>query len=148
MCVAERTKNFSGAELEGLVKSAASFALNRQVDVNDLAKPVDESNIKVYILYDLSYVRTLQSLRSYTTCSQAIWCCHSCLASARDSIRHNIKLNYTGCALLVRSSLWCVHAALCRTFSFVSSGTHLTAVWLSACLLACLLAYFRVEMAH
>ena len=29
--LAARTKNFSGAELEGLVKSAASFALNRQV---------------------------------------------------------------------------------------------------------------------
>ncbi len=45
--LAERTKNFSGAELEGLVKSAASFALNRQVDVNDLSKPIDEDNIKV-----------------------------------------------------------------------------------------------------
>ena len=44
---AERTKNFSGAEIEGLVKSAASFALNRQVDVNDLTKKVDEDNIKV-----------------------------------------------------------------------------------------------------
>lgn len=43
----ERTKNFSGAEIEGLVKSAASFALNRQVDVNDLDKPVVEENIKV-----------------------------------------------------------------------------------------------------
>ena len=29
--LAARTKNFSGAEIEGLVKSAASFALNRQV---------------------------------------------------------------------------------------------------------------------
>lgn len=45
--LAERTKNFSGAEIEGLVKSAASFALNRQVDVNDLDKPVVEENIKV-----------------------------------------------------------------------------------------------------
>ena len=45
--LAQRTKNFSGAEIEGLVKSAASFALNRQVDVNDLSKPIDEENIKV-----------------------------------------------------------------------------------------------------
>lgn len=29
--LASRTKNFSGAEIEGLVKSATSFALNRQV---------------------------------------------------------------------------------------------------------------------
>ena len=44
--LAEATKNFSGAELEGLVKSAASFALNRNVDINDLHKPLDEDNIK------------------------------------------------------------------------------------------------------
>ena len=46
-CFAARTKNFSGAELEGLVKSATSFALNRQVDVSNLNKPIDEDNIKV-----------------------------------------------------------------------------------------------------
>lgn len=46
--LAARTKNFSGAEIEGLVKSAASFALNRQVDVNDLTKPIDEESIKVH----------------------------------------------------------------------------------------------------
>ena len=45
--LAQRTKNFSGAEIEGLVKSATSFALNRQVDVNDLAKPIDEASLKV-----------------------------------------------------------------------------------------------------
>eukprot|EP00887_Chlorella_sp_A99_P002765 scaffold6.g2765.t1 len=45
--LAERTKNFSGAEIEGLVKSATSFALNRQVDVSDLSKPIDEESIQV-----------------------------------------------------------------------------------------------------
>eukprot|EP00891_Asterochloris_glomerata_P007298 jgi/Astpho2/7298/fgenesh1_pm.00113_%23_29_t len=45
--LSQRTKNFSGAEIEGLVKSATSFALNRQVDVNDLSKPIDETNLKV-----------------------------------------------------------------------------------------------------
>lgn len=45
--LASCTQNFSGAEIEGLVKSAASFALNRQVDVNDLTKPIEEENIKV-----------------------------------------------------------------------------------------------------
>lgn len=44
---AARTKNYSGAELEGVVKSAVSFALNRQVSMDDLTKPVDEENIKV-----------------------------------------------------------------------------------------------------
>ena len=37
----------SGAEIEGLVKSATSFALNRQVDVSDLTKAIDEEAIKV-----------------------------------------------------------------------------------------------------
>lgn len=44
---AARTKNFSGAELEGVVKSAVSFALNRQLSLDDLTKPVDEESIKV-----------------------------------------------------------------------------------------------------
>ncbi|GAB2229919.1 hypothetical protein Droror1_Dr00014175 [Drosera rotundifolia] len=45
--LAARTKNYSGAELEGVVKSAVSFALNRQLSVDDLTKHVDEENIKV-----------------------------------------------------------------------------------------------------
>jgi len=40
-------KNFSGAELEGVVKSAVSYALNRQLSLDDLTKPVDEESIKV-----------------------------------------------------------------------------------------------------
>jgi len=44
--LAALTKNFSGAELEGLVKSATSFALNRQIDPNNIKKP-DPSKIKV-----------------------------------------------------------------------------------------------------
>jgi len=42
-----RTKNYSGAELEGVAKSAVSFALNRQLSMDDLTKPVDEESIKV-----------------------------------------------------------------------------------------------------
>ncbi|GFS34634.1 AAA-type ATPase family protein [Actinidia rufa] len=44
--LAARTKNYSGAELEGVVKSAVSYALNRQLSMDDLTKPVDEENIK------------------------------------------------------------------------------------------------------
>lgn len=47
MSAAARTKNYSGAELEGVVKSAVSYALNRQLNLEDLTKPVDEDNIKV-----------------------------------------------------------------------------------------------------
>ncbi|CAM6066494.1 unnamed protein product [Sphagnum tenellum] len=45
--LASKTKNFSGAELEGLVKSATSFALNRQVSAADLSREIIEDNIKV-----------------------------------------------------------------------------------------------------
>jgi hypothetical protein len=40
-------QNFSGAEIEGLVKDAVAYALNRQIDINDLSKPLDEQAIKV-----------------------------------------------------------------------------------------------------
>lgn len=43
--IAAQTKNFSGAELEGLVRSATSFALNRKVNVQDLSKPKDMKEI-------------------------------------------------------------------------------------------------------
>lgn len=46
-CAAARTKNYSGAELEGVVKSAVSYALNRQLSLEDLTKPVEEENIKI-----------------------------------------------------------------------------------------------------
>ncbi|KAA8526830.1 hypothetical protein F0562_008941 [Nyssa sinensis] len=37
----------TGAELEGVVKSAVSYALNQQLSLDDLTKPVDEESIKV-----------------------------------------------------------------------------------------------------
>eukprot|EP00521_Asterionellopsis_glacialis_P007441 CAMPEP_0195290474 /NCGR_PEP_ID=MMETSP0707-20130614/6320_1 /TAXON_ID=33640 /ORGANISM="Asterionellopsis glacialis, Strain CCMP134" /LENGTH=759 /DNA_ID=CAMNT_0040350607 /DNA_START=44 /DNA_END=2323 /DNA_ORIENTATION=+ len=43
--LAEKCKNFSGAEIEGLVKAATSFALTRCVDVKDLNKPPDEKKL-------------------------------------------------------------------------------------------------------
>lgn len=46
--LARRTKNFSGAEIEGLVKSAVSFALSRQVDFQNLGSmEIDEDNVKI-----------------------------------------------------------------------------------------------------
>ena len=44
--LAAETKNFSGAEIEGLVKSAASYAFARQVQVDNI-KQVDASDLKV-----------------------------------------------------------------------------------------------------
>ncbi|GMH39838.1 hypothetical protein BSKO_07742 [Bryopsis sp. KO-2023] len=45
--LAEVTRNFSGAEIEGLVASAVSFGLNRHLDISDLNKPIDDENVKV-----------------------------------------------------------------------------------------------------
>ncbi|KVI10498.1 AAA+ ATPase domain-containing protein [Cynara cardunculus var. scolymus] len=39
--------NLQELELEGVVKSAVSYALNRQLSLDDLTKPVDEESIKV-----------------------------------------------------------------------------------------------------
>ncbi|KAG6472328.1 hypothetical protein ZIOFF_069788 [Zingiber officinale] len=36
-----------GVELEGVVRSAVSYALNRQISFDDLTKPLDEESIKV-----------------------------------------------------------------------------------------------------
>ncbi|KAI9183231.1 transport between ER and Golgi ATPase protein [Blastocladiella emersonii ATCC 22665] len=45
--LAALTKNFSGAEISGLVKSATSFAFNRHVKVGDAAVSTDLNSIKV-----------------------------------------------------------------------------------------------------
>lgn len=45
--LAGKAKNFSGAELEGLVKAASSYALTRCVDVKDLSKAPDTSKLKL-----------------------------------------------------------------------------------------------------
>lgn len=45
--IAASTKNYSGAEIEGLCKSAAAFALNRHVDYKDLQKKVDTTGLMV-----------------------------------------------------------------------------------------------------
>ncbi|KDD74751.1 AAA+ ATPase, partial [Helicosporidium sp. ATCC 50920] len=45
--LAARTPNFSGAEIEGLVRSATSFALDRQIRFDELHKPLDEGALRV-----------------------------------------------------------------------------------------------------
>mmetsp|Transcript_7357 Transcript_7357/g.16657 ORF Transcript_7357/g.16657 Transcript_7357/m.16657 type:complete len:736 (-) Transcript_7357:225-2432(-) len=40
--LAAETKNFSGAEISGLIRSATSFALNRKVDIHNLANSAKE----------------------------------------------------------------------------------------------------------
>jgi len=43
--IATKTKNFTGAEIEGLVKNASSFALTRCIDIKDLSKAPDTKNL-------------------------------------------------------------------------------------------------------
>lgn len=47
--LARKTTNFTGAELAGVCRSAASFALNRQVDAKEPTKPPDLSKVKLVI---------------------------------------------------------------------------------------------------
>lgn len=47
VALSKMTANFSGAEIEGLVKSATSFALARQIDLGDLGASLDDAAIKV-----------------------------------------------------------------------------------------------------
>lgn len=43
--IADKCKNFSGAEIEGLIKAASSYALTRCVDVKDLSKAPDTKKL-------------------------------------------------------------------------------------------------------
>merc|ERR1719414_715759 len=45
--LATQTKNFSGAEIEGFIKAATSFALNRKVNFQDIAKSSDMGAVMV-----------------------------------------------------------------------------------------------------
>mmetsp|Transcript_48792 Transcript_48792/g.97073 ORF Transcript_48792/g.97073 Transcript_48792/m.97073 type:complete len:735 (-) Transcript_48792:303-2507(-) len=45
--LAAQTNNFSGAEIEGLIRSASSFMLNRQVHFQDLGKSIDMREINL-----------------------------------------------------------------------------------------------------
>jgi vesicle-fusing ATPase len=45
--LAQRTKNFSGAELMGLVQNASTYSLNRHIDATDPSHPVDLESIRV-----------------------------------------------------------------------------------------------------
>ena len=40
-------QNYTGAEIEGLVRSAGQFAMSRAVDITDLSKVLDTASIKV-----------------------------------------------------------------------------------------------------
>jgi vesicle-fusing ATPase len=45
--LAALSKNFSGAEIEGLVKSACAFSFTRHIDASNLTKPINPDTIKI-----------------------------------------------------------------------------------------------------
>jgi len=45
--LASLTKNYSGAEIEGLVKAATSYAFSRQIDAKNLTKPIDPEKMRI-----------------------------------------------------------------------------------------------------
>lgn len=57
--IAHGTKNYSGAEIEGVVKSAASFAFERNIDTGNLASATDIDSIRVTAFASLCMVLTL-----------------------------------------------------------------------------------------
>lgn len=57
--IAKLTNNFTGAEIEGLVKSAVSFATQRHVDKDDMSKLHDINNIMVK---ESDFERALQEI--------------------------------------------------------------------------------------
>ncbi|XLT42739.1 hypothetical protein HN873_035343 [Arachis hypogaea] len=64
--LAARTKNYSGAELKGVVKSAVSYALSRQLSLEDLTKQVEEENIKVTEFWNSNFKNTyLKTLKLF-----------------------------------------------------------------------------------
>ena len=108
---AEITKNFSGAEIEGLVKSATSFALNRQVDVADLSKPIDEDNLKVK-WHNLKVVLAMPE-----------WCLQSRLSAA-----HQLRLSFP-----VFPYSAAVHPPMQSARFGLSMGRHIVEDWAMLC---------------
>lgn len=45
--LAKQTRNFSGAEIEGLIRCASSFAMNRNIDYKNLGKKINLDNVVV-----------------------------------------------------------------------------------------------------
>ncbi|SBT79448.1 N-ethylmaleimide-sensitive fusion protein putative [Plasmodium malariae] len=45
--LAEKTPNFSGAEIEGLVRNTVSYAFERHINFNDLTKPINADDIMI-----------------------------------------------------------------------------------------------------
>jgi len=58
--LAEKTKNFSGAELAGLIRAATSYALTRCVDVENLSKGPDEHKL---MLEYADFIRALGDIQ-------------------------------------------------------------------------------------
>lgn len=54
--LAVETKNFSGAELEGLVRAAQSTAMNRHIKVSKVRSPIN--TVPVFFLFPFKHTKT------------------------------------------------------------------------------------------
>jgi vesicle-fusing ATPase len=79
--LAHRTKNYTGAELEGLVRDARSYAINTIVNIEDPKKPIDIKDIlitashfnKSIDSYVPKFGQSIDDLNYYLTPGITIW---------------------------------------------------------------------------
>lgn len=61
--LAGRTKNYTGAEIEGVCKAAASYAFERNIDKSNLTGAPDIGNVRV------------RCVLPFSTCRAGVGCC-------------------------------------------------------------------------
>ncbi|KAH0943029.1 hypothetical protein HID58_002666 [Brassica napus] len=95
--LAARTKNYSGAGLEGAVKSATSYALNRQLSMYDLTKPVEEENIKITMEDFLHAIHEVQP--AFGASTDDLECC-------RTLLLWSMHLSFFDCIATIDNVVW------------------------------------------
>ena len=61
--LARHSKNFSGAEIEGLVRSANSFALDRMVNINNVNKVFSAADYEKLVVTNDDFLRALSEIK-------------------------------------------------------------------------------------
>jgi hypothetical protein len=87
--IAAKAKNYTGAELEGLVRDAASFAMEKAQDPSDPTRAANPDSIRITMsdfMHALAEVRVC-SAATLDTCSCCrLSICHSSLRTARVTV--------------------------------------------------------------
>ena len=88
--LAQMTKNFSGAEIAGLVKSASSFAMNQRIKVETGASVTDLENMRVH---RADFLRALDEVKPAYGVSEAEM--KSCIANGIIEWGPEVKVTLT-----------------------------------------------------